>query len=633
MITGRLPFEADTIRAVLFQQAAVTVTPVRELRPDVPAPLAKVIERALEKDPVLRYRTMDAFSEALARVASEVAGEFRIGRRVPPMSERWVLARQAQASSRAWLVMAVLGLAAFAVAFPKAESVLLRRFAGTREEATFTARSWLRSQGVQGPIAMRRDLVTSVEHYDFLQRALPRDSADARAASDVHAWYWDLTFHPESGSDSWWIYVGHGNRLMRTYHWLADTAARADLGPDSSRAIAERELAARGWKETLVPLSAGVSPGVRRTERSFTYAVPGRHIQLGGDTALFSVTAGVTGGEIVRVAESLRLPRGFQSGLSRGARSALGAAGLAILVGIFFSALAIVVRRSARDTLQWRTAAALGAVAPVVVLGTFVLPLMPAQIVSFDSTASRFTMAVSHLLNNSPDVLAPWAVITVMLLAAESLLYELRPDISAGLADLSHGRVSIPELVPAALTGYAIGAVMLGSGYAILAVLRATGVLPYAAVLSLGWSMEVALPALAVLHALAGACLVAAIAYFFVACALSTRRPWALPAACLATGLTAALFRFSESSAPAIQIAMEGIAFSIAAWVLYRHGVLTAVVALFVLMGMPVAGDLLLTGSDPFVWSGITGIVMIMTPAVLALLVWRRRPGARLVST
>ena len=64
-LTGRAPFEARTIEALLvarFTRAAPTVT---SARPDVPAPLAAVIDRCLARQPYDRYATAEEVAEAL----------------------------------------------------------------------------------------------------------------------------------------------------------------------------------------------------------------------------------------------------------------------------------------------------------------------------------------------------------------------------------------------------------------------------------------------------------------------------------------------------------------------------------------------------------------------------------------
>jgi serine/threonine-protein kinase len=65
-LTGRAPFEARTVEALLvarFTRAAPTIT---SARPDVPPALAAVIDRCLARQPYDRYATAEEVAEALA---------------------------------------------------------------------------------------------------------------------------------------------------------------------------------------------------------------------------------------------------------------------------------------------------------------------------------------------------------------------------------------------------------------------------------------------------------------------------------------------------------------------------------------------------------------------------------------
>jgi serine/threonine-protein kinase len=70
LVTGRVPFEAETMPqlcAMILQQPA---PPLRNARPDAPEPLQTVLLRCLEKDPKKRYRNMAEFAGALLPFAS-----------------------------------------------------------------------------------------------------------------------------------------------------------------------------------------------------------------------------------------------------------------------------------------------------------------------------------------------------------------------------------------------------------------------------------------------------------------------------------------------------------------------------------------------------------------------------------
>lgn len=65
MITGRLPHEYGSLTELALKQREEPVTPMTELRPDVPPELDLAIRMALERDPDDRYETALEFAQAL----------------------------------------------------------------------------------------------------------------------------------------------------------------------------------------------------------------------------------------------------------------------------------------------------------------------------------------------------------------------------------------------------------------------------------------------------------------------------------------------------------------------------------------------------------------------------------------
>src|SRR5262249_40137221 len=73
-LTGRVPFNADSYSALVLAIANSKPRPVRELKPEVPANLERVVAKAMEKDCAARYQSMDALIAALAPFASIRSG-------------------------------------------------------------------------------------------------------------------------------------------------------------------------------------------------------------------------------------------------------------------------------------------------------------------------------------------------------------------------------------------------------------------------------------------------------------------------------------------------------------------------------------------------------------------------------
>jgi serine/threonine-protein kinase len=67
MVTGRLPFQGDTMMGVMYAHFNEPPRPVTELRPDCPADLAAAVMRMLEKEPARRWPSLDDVVTACGR--------------------------------------------------------------------------------------------------------------------------------------------------------------------------------------------------------------------------------------------------------------------------------------------------------------------------------------------------------------------------------------------------------------------------------------------------------------------------------------------------------------------------------------------------------------------------------------
>ncbi len=76
MLTGKVPYDGDTVVAVAMQHLRGAATPIQEISPNVPKGLVYVIKKAMEKDPKKRYQSaFDMASDIRAAMAGELDGE------------------------------------------------------------------------------------------------------------------------------------------------------------------------------------------------------------------------------------------------------------------------------------------------------------------------------------------------------------------------------------------------------------------------------------------------------------------------------------------------------------------------------------------------------------------------------
>jgi len=79
MLTGRLPFEADTATQVVLMHLSIPAPDPRQVAPErnLPEELAAVVAKSLAKDPKDRWATADEMAEALAAVQDELEAKNR----------------------------------------------------------------------------------------------------------------------------------------------------------------------------------------------------------------------------------------------------------------------------------------------------------------------------------------------------------------------------------------------------------------------------------------------------------------------------------------------------------------------------------------------------------------------------
>src|SRR5438128_2650358 len=65
MLTGKPPFEAETLVGVLYAQCHTPPPPITQARPDLPPPLATAVMRMLEKEPGKRFASVEEAVKAL----------------------------------------------------------------------------------------------------------------------------------------------------------------------------------------------------------------------------------------------------------------------------------------------------------------------------------------------------------------------------------------------------------------------------------------------------------------------------------------------------------------------------------------------------------------------------------------
>lgn len=123
MLTGRVPFEAETPLAVLFKQIQEPPPPLSVIRPDLPYQLEPVLLKALTKNPADRFASIEEFHEAWRRAISAITQESptapSLARPSEAVEEKPVLQPPAHKRKFPWLALAagLLGVCVVAAIF------------------------------------------------------------------------------------------------------------------------------------------------------------------------------------------------------------------------------------------------------------------------------------------------------------------------------------------------------------------------------------------------------------------------------------------------------------------------------------------------------------------------------------
>jgi len=73
MLAGEVPFKGETPTDVMLKHVEEPPPPINSFRPDVPGSVETVVQKALSKDPMLRYQTAGEFAKELNHASDELA--------------------------------------------------------------------------------------------------------------------------------------------------------------------------------------------------------------------------------------------------------------------------------------------------------------------------------------------------------------------------------------------------------------------------------------------------------------------------------------------------------------------------------------------------------------------------------
>jgi serine/threonine-protein kinase len=182
MLTGERPFRSDGGDALVYAVRHDAPSPVNAARPEIPASLAALVARCLEKDPALRFPTADDLLLALrsphARISSRRASRRRIGAAVVAAIVLGAAAALAASRRHDLARSAVAALPATASRASRAVSLAVVPFTS---EGAVGDQAYL-TQGMTSELTLLLSSVPQLRVADPVSLLLAsRDAADVRA--------------------------------------------------------------------------------------------------------------------------------------------------------------------------------------------------------------------------------------------------------------------------------------------------------------------------------------------------------------------------------------------------------------------------------------------------------------------
>ncbi len=524
------------------------------------------------------------------------------------------------------LLAGLAGLVAFVLLYRSATPQAAVTLEVTRDEAVASAQNFLEEQGTDLAVFKRAvQFRGSSISLVFLERTIGLDEASRWAREEVPIWSWRIRWFQPNEKEEWSVRVGVDGTVVGLRHLIEEAAAGADLEEDSARAIAESFVQDRGWSLADFELVESSSEKQdNRTDHTFTWEKSGSAVtwqtddpEAGTGSVRLSVT--VVGDRIGGYRHFLRVPEGFARDLERtlsvGQVIAIGSLGLTFL--LVLTALVISIVR--RDDVNWRPALVLAALMVVlfVVSGLTAWPTVKFGYPTELQWAAYVGIIVVGLLFVAL-VYGIWVAFTAA--AGESLGRETFPSSLDGFVEAARGRLVIPAMARASLNGYALGFAVLGyltvfyvfARSYLGAWLPAEG--PYSEI------FNASLPFLAPLTISLLAGVTEEVTYRLFGISLFKRY---LKSTVVALLIPAMIWAFAHSNYPVFPIYIRGIELTIAGLIFgvgfLRFGIVTCIVAHFVvdavLLGMP----LLSSGNTAYLISGIAVMGFALLPAVLGL--------------
>lgn len=526
------------------------------------------------------------------------------------------------------MLVGLIGLLIFVFLYKKANPQASVTLEITRQEALTRAREFIEQRGA--------DLSGAKEAVQFrganlglvfLQRTVGLDDASRWAREEVPIWSWNVRWFTPDEKEEWRVNVGTDGKIVGFTHLIDEAAAGADLAEEEAQEIAESFAHEQGWDlDDFNPVEAASEQQDNRTDHKFVWEKIGVSIpwaEEGADTASASVRleVKVQGDEIGAYRHFLEVPEAFRRDLqqTQSVGTVLSLVSTALSFVLALIALGIVISRHKSSDVRWRPAFTLAIVVATLLVLQGVLSWPEAM---FGYPTEIQWMAYMGILAVVLLLFGVFYGVFVLFATAagETLGRQTYPESLRGFVSLASGKFREHSLAVSCLNGYSLGFVLLG--YLVVfyviaqrylgAWLPAEG--PYSEIFNLYW------PFLAPLTISLVAAISEEVVYRLFGISLLKKY---LKSTIVALLVPAIIWAFAHASYPVFPVYIRGIELTIGGLIFgvafLRLGLVTCIVAHFVLDAVLLGMPLLTSGNTTYLVSGVLVIGIGLLPGLLAL--------------
>jgi len=518
-------------------------------------------------------------------------------------------------------VLAVFGL--YKSAFPLA----IVEMEITREDAVEHAAQFVAEQGGELADFRQAALFTGdTESLIFLQKSLDAEDA-ARWAGNVPIWSWNVRWFQPLETEEWLVDVSVNGEIAAFRHIIEETAAGEDLDQEAARRIASDFLADQGWVVgELEDVSAVTDAKANRTDHVFIWRARPETIAWAGDgNGEARVSVRVQGDEVGGYAIWLKVPEDFsralQNTLSVGTLLAVGS--IVITVLLTLAAAVIAIARYRTGDIDWRTAIVCGGIVGTMFAIAIATNWPQAQF-GYQTQISWTVFIGSAVLGLVLLSVFYVVFVTFPVAAGVSMARDFFPKSVDGFAEMFAGKLFTAQFGRAALRGYALAAIFLGYLTAFYwfaqrfmgAWMPAEG--PYSSI------FNNAFPFLTPLTISLVAAISEETIYRLFGISLFkklTGSTW------MALLIPAAIWAFGHSNYPVFPVYIRGIELTIGGLIFgiafLRYGLVTCIVAHYVVDAVALGMPLVTSANSTYVVSGLIAMGLALVPGIIGLLAGR----------